>query len=628
MVVAAPERPLPYPVFETQGFARAVARGTRTRTGEPGAKYWQQYAHYQLSVELVPGSGQVTGGGTVRYFNRSPDTLRQLFVQLNQNLFTPNALRNTPTPVTGGTEIYRVAAGGETVARADTGVGYAIHDTRMRIVPRRPVLPGDSVDLRFDWSFLVPPDGAPREGSTVGGEAFMIAYWYPQMAVYDDVDGWQTDPYMGNAKFYMGYADYDVSITLPAGWLIGATGELMNPTEVLTPATRDRLALARKGGNAVHVVADQDRGAGKATMKGLDNRLTWRFRAQNVRDFDWGASDKYLWDASIAVVGDRNGDGRPDTTDIYSLYRPAARQWAWDQSTRYARHAIEYLSWSLWPYPYSHMTALDGPVSCGAMEYPMLTCIGSGRDTLSLYSATVHEVSQMWFPMQVGSDQRRYPWMDEGLARFNQAQGMRAFFPGYDREKIARDSYLSLAGTDDEIPLMRHGDLYPVGTNAFDVAIADKMATNMVSLRAIVGDSIFTRAYRAYGQRWVNKHPTPFDFWNTFNYFSARDLSWFWRSWWFETWTLDQSISGVVEDSLHLTVTVQDRGLAMMPVRLAVTRSGGRVERRDIPVDVWLTGSRRTTVTLDDPASVVSIEIDPEHLFPDVDRSNNRWVKP
>ncbi len=315
----------------------------------------------------------------------------------------------------------------------------------------------------------------------------MVAYWYPRLAVYDDVVGWQNDPYLGAAEFYMGYADYDVNLTVPQGWLVAATGELSNPNEILSKQTRDRLADARRSKEVVHVVREQDRGSGtnKATMTGFDRALTWRFRARNVRDFDWGASPNYLWDATVAVVGDRDGDGKPDSTRINTFYRPSARKWSWDLSGEYERSVVEFLSNYLWPYPWPQMTALEGPVSCAGMEYPMLTCIGGARDTLLLYSVQVHETGHMWFPMQVGSDERRYAWQDEGLTRFNQAQGMQAFFKGYDREGPARESYLDLARTDGEVPLMRPGDQYPYDTRAYSVASYDKMATNMRALRAL-----------------------------------------------------------------------------------------------------------------------------------------------
>lgn len=626
-VTHASSRPIPYPVFETNGFARAVAKGTRTRTGEPGPNYWQQFAHYRIDAELVPATSQVTGRESVRYFNRSPDTLRAVWVHLNQNLFAASSPRVVETPVTGGTEIFRVAAWGQALAKRDSGAGYSIHATLMRITLPRALAPHDSLDLDIAWAFQVPPDGAPREGTT--GDVFMIAYWYPQIAVYDDVNGWQSDPYLGGAEFYMDYADYDVNLSVPQGWLVAATGELTNPNDVLSKQTRDRLAEARRGASVVHVVRDQDRGVGptKATNTGFDGVLVWRFRARNVRDFDWGASAKYLWDATIAVVGDRERRGQPDTAAINTFYRPEARRWAWDRSGNYERAVVEFLSGYLWPYPWPQMTALEGPVSCAGMEYPMLTCIGGPRDTLLLYSVQVHETAHMWFPMQVGSDERRFAWQDEGLTRFNQAQGMQAFFKGYDRERISRENYLDFARTDGEVPLMRPGDQYPYDTPAYSIASYDKMAVNMIALRALLGNDPFLAAYRTYGLRWQYKHPTQYDFFNSFTAVAGRDLSWFWRTWWYETWTLDQAIGPVVASNGKLSVTIEDRGLAPMPVRLAVTRADGRVERQIIPVDVWLTGARQYTLTLDGASTVTAIEIDPEQVFADVDRSNNVWKR-
>jgi hypothetical protein len=620
-------RPIPYPVFESKGFARAVARGTRTRNGQPGPNYWQQFARYRIDAELVPGSNQVNGRETVRYYNRSPDTLRVPRFFLNQNLFKPGAARTQEVPVTSGMEILRVAASGQTLTKADSGVGYWIEGTVMGVHLPRPLAPHDSVDIDVAWAFQVPPDGAPREGAT--GDAYMVAYWYPQLAVYDDISGWVTDPYLGTAEFYMGYADYDVTIRAPQGWLIASTGELLNPNDVLSKQTRDRLAEARRGGSVVRVVRDEDRGVGptKATNTGFDGVLSWHFRAVNVRDFDWGASAKYLWDATIAVVGDRDGDKRPDTTSINTFYRPDARKWAWDQSAAYERSSVEFLSSYLWPYPWPQMTALEGPVSCSGMEYPMLTCIGGARDTLLLYSVQVHETGHMWFPMQVGSNERRYAWQDEGLTRFNQAQGMQAFFKGYDREKLARESYLSIAGSDDEQPLMTEGDLYATRANAYQIATYEKMATNMIALRGILGDSAFRQSLRTYGLRWQSKHPTPYDFFYSFNALTGQNLSWFWRTWWYETWTLDQAIASAAVVGGKLVVTIEDRGLAPMPVRLAITRADGRVERRVIPVDVWLTGAKSTTVSIDGGESVVAVEIDPENSFPDVDRANNVWKR-
>jgi hypothetical protein len=582
------------------------------------------------------------GRGTVRYFNRSPDTLPDVWMHLHQNLFAPGAPRNEAVPATAGMELTRVAVQGSVIqaippaqlARS-AGGGYVVDATRLRIRLPRPLLPGDSVDLDFQWAFTVPPDGAPREGTD--GEIFMIAYWYPQVAVYDDVNRWHVDPYLGTSEFYMGYADYDVELTVPDGWLIGGTGTLANSAEVLSPETRARLDRARRSADVVHVVSDADRGAGRATTRGQNRKLTWRFRAPNVRDFAFGASDQYLWDATIAVTGAAEcpsgtprsgaagGCARPDTVAIHTFYRPSRRQWAWDQSAKYARHSIEYLSRFLWPYGYPQMTAVDGVVSCSGMEYPMVTCIGGPRDTLALYSVTVHEFAHMWFPMQVGSDERRYAWQDEGLTRFNQIQAMQEYFRGYDRLSISRNNYLAIAQTDVEEPLMRHGDHYRYGTPAYGIASYDKMALNLEMLRALLGEATFMRAYREYGRRWLNKHPTPYDLWHTFEDVSGRDLDWFWRTWWYEAWTLDHALAGVRTTPRGVEIDIEDRGQAFMPTPVVVTRADGSVERAEVPVEIWLGGARRHTLRLRGSPAVAKVDIDPDRRFAYASRERHRW---
>jgi hypothetical protein len=620
-------------VFESPEFTRAVERGTRTRTGRPGPRYWQNWASYRIEASLDPATRRLVGREWVRYENRSPDTLPNFFLYLNQNLFAPGALRNDSVPVTGGMTLSRVVAGGVELSpfapgrrsSDPAGSGYVVRGSVLQVVPPRPVAPGASIDLEFAWSFEVPPDGAPRGGTD--GEVFFVAYWYPQLAVRDDFGRWQTDQYMGNAEFYMGYGDYDVSLTLPEGWLVAATGELQNAEAVLAPEVRARLAEARRSPSTVHVVAADGRGATRATLRGAGGRLTWRFRAHSVRDFAFGTSERYLWDATSAAVGDATGDGRPDTAEIHTFYRPERVQWAWDQSARYTQHSVEFLSRYLWPYPYPHMTAVEGPRSCGGMEYPMMTCIGGPRDTLRLYSVTVHETAHMWFPMQVGSDERRYAWQDEGLTRFNQAQGMREFFRGYDLEREVQRAYLDSIRRGGEVELMRHGDHYPVGHWAYGIASYQKMSSILRALRAVLGEETFLRAYREYGRRWLFKHPSPYDFWNTFEEFAGRDLDWFWRSWFYETWTLDQAIAEVRTAGDSVEVVIEDRGLIPMPVRLAVTREGGAVERVVLGEGAWLAGSRRQVVRLADSPPITRLEIDPEHAFPDTDRSNQVWER-
>jgi hypothetical protein len=603
-----------------------VAAGTRTTTGEPGPRYWQQWADYRLEAELNPVAKRLTGRGTVTYFNRSPDTLHAVWVHLYQNLYAPDTRKNTDVPwALEGIALTRVAAQGRDLAPGDGKTpGYVVRGTVMRIDLPRPIAPGGTADFAFAWGLRVPPEGAPRGGQD--GDAYFINYWYPQIAVYDDLSGWQVDQYYGNAEFYMGYGDYDVSLTLPAGWLVSATGELQNAPEVLTVRTRDRLAAAAHSRAVVHIVTEADRGAGRATQRGAEGKLTWHFRAKGVRDVAWGASADYLWDAAPAAVGDRDGDGSPDTTRVEAFWRPEQRKNHWDQSARYAQHSVQFLSGYLWPYPYSHMTTMDGPRSCGGMEYPMMTCIGGDWDTTGMYEVTVHEIGHMWFPMQVGSDEKRYAWMDEGLTQFDQSQAMPDFFPGFDDEARNRDHYLQLAEVGGEVELMRHGDRYP-SYLTYGVATYYKTATILVALRAVVGKETFERAYREYGRRWLGKHPAPWDFWHTFESVSGRDLTWFWRSWFYETWTLDQAIDTVMVTGDSVDVVVGNRGRAPMPVLLAVTREGGRVDRVTLPVEAWFGGAKRQTLRVSNSPAVTKVEIDPGEEFPDLNRANQVWPR-
>lgn len=607
------------------GFEKAVAAQSRRRNGQPGPRYWQQWADYRLEAELNPISKRITGHGTIRYQNRSPDTLAEVYVQLLQNIFSPGARHNTDVPwAVEGMELDKVAAQGTALTAGNDGPGYQVDGTIMRIRLPRPIPPGGSADFEFNWRLRVPPDGAPRGGQD--GEVWFISYWYPQMAVYDDVNGWQTDQYYGNAEFYMGYGNYDVALTVPAGWLVTSTGTLQNPDEVLTPQVRARLDSARSAPGIVRVVGEEDRGAGTATTTGTDGKLTWRYRAENVRDVSWATSSKYLWDATNVAVGDADGDGRPDTARVESFWRPEMRRSHWDEAARYGRHSVGFFSHFLWPYPYPHMTVVDGPTSCGGMEFPMMTCIGGQWDTLSMYEVVTHEIGHMWFPMMVGSDEKRFAWMDEGFTQFDQSQAMDDFFKGYDDEAENRQPYINLAVAGGEVELMHHGDRYP-SYSAYATASYYKTATVLVALRGVLGRDLFHRAFTEYGRRWEFKHPTPWDFFDTIEDVAGRDLSWFWRTWFFETWKLDQAIDTVAPVGDSLEVTISNRGRAAMPVHLVVTRTDSRADTLDLPVSVWFEGAKRTTARVAREPAVKTIEIDPGREFPDVDRSNGVWPR-
>jgi len=626
---AAGPRPIPGPVSESTPFSRAITRGTRTRTGIPGPKYWVQHPHYAIQATLDPVRNRLTGSEAVVYPNHSPDSLRVIAVYLRQNVFAPGVPRRDPVPITGGVTLGRVAVNGRPMTRQAAAQPdrppepgqYGVDGTVMTMALTQPLLPRDSLRLEVTWSYTPPPapsDG--REGHE--GHVYMMGYWYPQIAVYDDVDGWVTDPYLLEAEFYMDPADYDVRVTVPHGWAVGATGTLRNAAAILSPAARDSLAAARTSGRVVRVLTP---GQAAAAFVAGGPSTTWHFTAPDVRDFAWGTSDQYAWDATRALV--------PDTIAISSFFRLSAPAAAWRLGgARYTRDAVQQMSAYLWPYPYPQMTSMEGVLSSGGMEYPMLTVMQPWADTLSLAGDLMHETGHMWFPMQVGSNETRYPWMDEGFTQFDVAQGMRVLYgePRHggrpnDSEAGQRASYLRAARAGEDTPLMLpgSGDDYP--ESRYFVMYYNKTAQVLAALRAVLGAETFHKAFVEYGRRWIDRHPQPYDFFNAITVAAGRDLSWFWTTWFYEGWPLDQALDSVTSMGDSVAIAIADRGLAPMPVRLAVTRADGSVQRLEVPVDVWLGGARRAVVRVAGAPRVTRVEIDPEALFPDVDRTNQVW---
>jgi len=620
LATAQNRRPIPYPVILPPPFQQAIENGTRTTTGEPGPNYWTNTADYDIQATLTPATKTLIGTETIRYHNNSPDTLRYVIVHLRQNLHKPEAMRNRFVPLTEGMLVSEVKVNGEVLSEPESrdAPGYRVRGTVMQVVPSAPILPGSTAEFAFAWSFEVPEAGAPRIGQD--GEIFYVGYWYPQMAVYDDVSGWKADQYMANGEFYMGYGDYNVALTVPEGWVVGATGTLQNADEVLTEQTRARLAEAAQTHEVVSIVGENERMPGTSTADSDDGMLTWRFQANDVRDFAFGTSDQYVWDATTANVGDTDGDGERDTSMIHAFYRPGTA--SWERSAEFAQFSIEHLSETVMPYPYPHMTTVEGVIG-GGMEFPMITHIGGSRSDQSLFSVTYHEISHMWFPMIVGQDEKQFTWMDEGLTSFNTNEGKTDFWDS-DAWDPSQQSYYYLAGSGYEVEPMRHGDDYPDGTPARGIAGYSKPAITLHALRGLVGEETFRPIYKEYARRWAFKHPQPYDLFNTFEDELDQDLDWFWTAMLFETWTLDQAIADVDQSAEHVVVTVEDRGLTPMPATLRVTYENGETAEQVIPVDVWLNGEREATATFE-PGTVTRVEIDPEAYFPDVDRSNNVW---
>jgi hypothetical protein len=627
----APRRPVPYPVTVDRSFERALESGTRSTTGAPGPKYWQQWTAYTITASLDPEAKRIDGTVRMVYHNRSPRALPFLVIQLLQNVHAEGAVRNRPTEVTGGMELKRVVANGTELTEARRGAigdGYRSFGTVAQVRLPQGLQSGDSAVLEIDFGFNIPEHGIGGRMGWNDDNFFYLAYWYPQMAVFDDVVGWQTDQFLGQAEFYMGYGSYDVTLDLPEGWVAWGTGTLPNPSAVLAAPIVERMQRAERSDTVVHLMTPADFGPGKATAPTSTGRLSWRFVADSVRDVAYSVSRESRWDAARTPVGDRNGDGTADYAMVNSIWRESAPRWqhAW----RYAQHSIDFLSrWTGFPYPYPHMTSVEGGgIMGGGMEYPMMTLIGDynqASDT-GLYGVHAHELAHMWVPMIVGNDERRYAWMDEGTTSFNTSAAMNEFYAGQRWELGNYSGYIQITRTDLEGEIMRLSD-YQYNGAAYGTASYSKPATLLWTLRGLLGEEVFLKAYRTFIQRWAYKHPKPWDLFNTFNDVSGQNLDWFWRTWYYETWTLDQSIADVKLERGGTRIVVADLGLAPMPVRLTLTLTDGNTMQAEIPVDRWLEGARTADIVVKTPSAVTKVEIDADQWFPDANRDNNVWER-
>lgn len=626
------ERPIPYPIDIPNVFLNAIEKGTRSADGEPGENYWQNEASYDLYAELDPDNHTIYGSATVTYQNNSPDNLDVIVLELAQNLHKEGTPKMDFTEITGGIKLTKVAANGielDTITMPERWTqgasGYMNEGTQLYIYPDEVLFSGESIEFEFEWSFIVPEQGASGRMGRSRDNLYFIAYWYPHIAVYDDVNGWFYDPFVGNAEFYHGFADYNLTVKAPRGWLVMGTGEFLNPEETLSEQTLERYHEAGESDETI-LISDFDE-LEDATLESDDNMLTWKFKSEKVRDVAFSATLESRWEGARTPVGDLSGDGEPEYTRINTFYRETAP--LWQSQTEYAQHSITYLSdYMQTPYPWPHMSSVEGAgIIGGGMEFPMMTIIGDYNSSgpSSLYSVTAHELAHMWFPMILSTNERRYTWIDEGYTSFHDVEASIDYLGADQIDKTSEfGRYLQIAGSDFEGEIMRWSDYHYPGP-AYGVASYPKPASVLYALRGVIGEEKFMEAHHELINRWKYKHPYPWDIFNTIEDVTGEDLSWFWRAWLYETWVLDQSIEGVTVEENNTVISIRDSGNIPMPVLLRLTYENGTIVEERIPETHWLNGYRTYEFEAPDNGTLIKVEIDPDHHFPDKDRSNNVW---
>jgi hypothetical protein len=461
------------------------------------------------------------------------------------------------------------------------------------------------------------------------GEIFQIAQWFPAAAVFDDVHGWNTLPYLGQGEFYMNYGEFDVRLTVPRTHIVAATGELQNPGEVLTAEQRERVERARGSQQPVMIVDEADVGTPGERPEG-DGPLTWHFQASRVRTFAWASSPAFLWDGCFAKetgpgargVGDEGGE--PQGTLCMSVYpREALPLWK-EKSSDDLRFSIEHYSRMWHRYPYPVATNVNGAV--GGMEYPMIIFCSERHNEEGLFGVTTHEIGHNWFPMLVNTDERRHAWMDEGFNSFINIYAGRERYTqkrSEGRTEIAEHVKSVVKGEQQpmDIPADR------IWRGRLGYLEYGKTAVALKVLREdVLGPERFDFAFRRYIDLWAFKSPMPADFFRCMEDAAGLDLAWYWRGWFTEVTELDQAVTGVsyTNDGKPL-VTLENKGEMVMPVTLRVTYADGSSEIRKLPVEIWYY-TNQWTATWDSAGKKISkVEVDPEGRMPDVDRSNNVW---
>jgi hypothetical protein len=609
----------------------------RAADGEPGPKYWTNRASYKIEATLDVINDAIEGSEIITYINNSPQAMPFVWIYLDENLYNPGSRGQAKMPATarsrygnvnskfeGGYNIKSVniifVSKGKTKESTVTSI---ISDTRMQLrLPIPLAANGGSIQFKIDYSYPIPAYGSDRTGilNTKNGKIYAVAQWYPRMCVYDDIEGWNTLPYLGAGEFYLDYGDFDYYITAPANQIVVGSGELQNPQEVLTPTQIERLAEARKSDQTVMI-----RSASEVTdpsSRPKKEKLTWHFKIKNARDVSWAASTAFIWDAARMNLP----SGRKALAmSVYPI--ESAGDSAWGRATEYAKGSIENYSKRWYEYPYNTATNVASNIS--GMEYPSIVFCGYKAKGRGLFGVTDHEFGHTWFPMVVGSNERKYGWMDEGFNTFINSIADLDFNNGEYKPNSQNKLFLyKYMFSDRSETIMSEPDALKEAN--IGLALYSKPGYALTLLRdEILGPKIFDYAFQTYIKRWAYKHPTPWDFFRTMENAGGEDLGWFWKGMFIKNYKLDQAITGVnyvqEDSSKGALVTIENLDGMAMPVYLQYQTGSGKTGMVKIPVEVWQNG-HTWVQKLNTNEKLKSVIIDPDHIFPDINFENNSWT--
>ena len=600
---------------------------TRSASGKPNIGYWQNKADYQIAVTLDDSLHTLSGNITLTYTNNSPENLDFIWMQMEQNRFTEDSRGTLTTPIQGnryngdtdgGFDITNLQA--KVGSKGSVSTKHIDSDTRMQVWFNEPIpAKGGKATVSMDFSFKVPIEGMDRMGrlEVEDGWIYAFAQWYPKVAVFDDIEGWNVEPYLGAGEFYLEYGDFDYKVTVPYDHIVVGSGELLNPKEVLSKELQNRYAKAKDSDSTVMLIAADEIANTELTRPKQGGTVTWHFAIQNSRDVAFASSKAFIWDAAKI---DLPSGKKVLAQSVYP--KESDGQEAWSRSTEYSKASVEHYSEKWFEFPYASATNVAANI--GGMEYPVLNFCSFKSKGEGLWGVTDHEFGHNWFPMIVGTNERRYAWMDEGFNTFINHYSSLAFNDGeYPSNLNETRRYVNFFTSE-----TREGiDTYPDVVNISNLGMLayNKPAMGLLMLREyILGHERFDHAFRSYIKTWAYKHPQPTDFFNHMENVAGENLSWFWNGWFYGTGNIDLGINAVIPYAGNYVVVLANKGEIPMPVLLEIAYEDGTDERKMLPVEIWQRGDTWNYL-LKTEKKVKSVVIDPDKLLPDVNLGNDSW---
>ncbi|TAN00580.1 MAG: peptidase [Chitinophagaceae bacterium] len=603
-VFAQPSLPVP------TNIQKAYDKGTRDPDGMPGPNYWQNTANYDIHINFSPETRLVSGAENIDYTNNSPDTLKAIWFKVDMNLYKKGDARNSiiqPQDVSAGIQISKLMI--DSVIY-DPGAAL-IRGTNM-IVRIKPLMPHQHIHFNIDWSYALNETSHIRTGEVEKGSYF-IAYFFPRIAVFDDIDGWNRFAYNGEQEFYNDFCNFNVNISVPKNYVVWATGNLDNVKDVLSPEYVQRIKEAEQNDAVINIIDTNNLKQGNITANNPVN--TWHFTADDVTEFVFATSDKYVWKSTSLAVDPETGR----RTRVDAVFDPRHKDY--DEVIDFARETVQAMSYIFpaWPYPYPHETIYDG---LDQMEYPMMVNDNPLEDRASSIELTDHEIFHTMFPFYMGTNETKYAWMDEGWATI----GEWLISPIIDSTLVddyGMEPYDQAAGSENDIPIMvvstnQYGESYFL--NSYP-----KPAMGYLYVKDRLGDSLFTKALHHYMEAWHGKHPMPLDFFNCMNVGAGKNMNWFWKKWFYDNGYPDLAIDKVTKRGKNYTVLVESKGDKPTPVDLTFTFDDETTQKLHRSIAVWEKGNKTVELTLKSDKKLKEVKLGSTYDA-DTDSSNNVYM--